>query len=146
MFCGKCGANIPEGSEFCPSCGERATVTTGINAPVELPEAEKHYSVKKKHKIPVKIIAPVAAVFAVIVIAVVIISGKAKPLVNKQCDWCYSSPSYCYKVDSDTNAYICPDCDSRCFYCDSKKVAKHGFNLFDMVVPLCKDCYNECYN
>ena len=24
MFCGKCGASVPDGEEICPFCGERA--------------------------------------------------------------------------------------------------------------------------
>ena len=60
MFCGKCGAEIPDGYEFCMKCGSKIDLTQKNN--VEVP--------KKKSK---KWLIPVIAVVVIIVIAIVAI-------------------------------------------------------------------------
>lgn len=39
MFCGKCGANIPEESQFCPSCGNPAAQAPAASAAPAAPAA-----------------------------------------------------------------------------------------------------------
>lgn len=89
MFCGNCGTQIPDDTQFCPNCGQK------IEAQEEAPKAETKEEAKTeakaevkaeakqpkkesgaKPKVPVKLIAILVAVVAVICVCVTAFGGK----------------------------------------------------------------------
>lgn len=58
MFCGKCGAEVPAGYEFCMKCGTKIEITQGETVSSDIPV------VKKK-----KALIPIISIIAVLVIA-----------------------------------------------------------------------------
>lgn len=69
MFCGKCGANVPDGYEFCMKCGTKVDITqTEVLTPTE-------NAAPAQKKINKKVLIPVIGVIAVALIAVALIFG-----------------------------------------------------------------------
>ncbi len=94
MFCTNCGANIPDGSQFCPACG--AQLNSAAYAPMDTPGAPV-----QKRSLPKKTLVILAAAVVVLVVVVLLISllfggGKETPLKN-----------YCEAMgDADVGAFL----------------------------------------
>lgn len=94
MFCSKCGAQIPDGSKFCPNCGNvmmdnnapdmAFNPAHGYAAPVGAYAAPKPVKKKSKAGLVIGIIAGVVAIAAVVTLLVVNPFGKPyeKPIKN----------------------------------------------------------------
>ena len=74
MFCPECGASLEDNAVFCSNCGTRVR-SGGIPPNAGEPSAKKTSAVPKK-KFPIKAVALIVGVFAVI-IAVTVIAGSA---------------------------------------------------------------------
>lgn len=130
MYCGKCGATVPDNVSFCPGCGE----------PCAKSEETKVYKVTKQPKLSGKTKKILAVVVAVVVVLVGVFS--IKPTVRESCAWCGNQPSVRYKLSDGSYTYVCKDCSKECMFC-GKKAKKHYENLFGMMVFVCNDCYKE---
>lgn len=71
MFCGKCGANIPDGNEFCTKCGTKIGVSQ-----VDSNEAVVVEGKTEKKAIKTNIIASVLVTIVIIMLAVIVFSLK----------------------------------------------------------------------
>ena len=67
MFCGKCGASVPDGEEICPFCGERARGGELVSA--EKPK-KPFPRLKPEHKKYVIIAALLLLLVAVLIIVI----------------------------------------------------------------------------
>src|SRR5574344_164396 len=47
-FCTQCGAEIPNGSQFCPSCGKKAETTTQTTATQSVPQPHANTNGQKQ--------------------------------------------------------------------------------------------------
>lgn len=72
-YCGNCGTSIPDNVGYCPECGAKCLPSVGSNDNVF------YKSPKKFNK---KLIYPILAVVAVLIIVVTIISGGYKGVVK----------------------------------------------------------------
>lgn len=105
MFCGKCGANVPDGYEFCMKCGAKLDITQAeVSTPTE-------NAVPVPKAINKKVLIPVIGVIAVIVVAIALMFGL-KEASEKN--------GYCANIPWGTDIETVQKKVDKTFKCESK--------------------------
>lgn len=112
MFCEKCGAAIPDGSQVCPECGENPRLTEpdmeSNKEVIVYASMSKAVPTAKKKKIPVQLWV-VAGILALLVVAISIINAvqvsNLKKTLEKEWYTSYESILQVLEFDDDEVEY-----------------------------------------
>lgn len=130
MFCGKCGAEVPDGYEFCMKCGAKIGTTQEINTVDQ----------NKKSK---KWLIPVLAIVIIAVIAVVAIyffkDAQKKSGLYNNIAWETSFEDIKSMIDKNNGDEEVITADDKSLAYDTIKTYKEDEDVSALVVYDCKD-------
>lgn len=153
MYCQNCGCENQQEAAFCHQCGvklvkvtpsvfrsseEEDTISSEPNERINNEDIKSFSSTTKIIKTKAK---KIMVAFVSLFLVVVCVASLLR-ISDKKCDWCNDSPSIRFTTNDGGDAYVCFDCCKECAWC-GEIATRHYENLMEMIVFVCKDCYDE---